>query len=248
DPDPVPLGPNLLSLLKVTISKPRKTTRSSSSKPVSFNSRSCGGSISEKEARADLGEDIMGNLYVNAGKGNNISQGVNSNVSMNVNDKFGPILVPVSENSLLSSRVSHVVCPRILRRSEVLVDGGSKINATFSFNNVEKWSNFSNVNDASGEIFGHLRRMWRAYHLDEVIMNDCGVYFLKFKSEEGMQYVLENGPWIYDIPLEAWNSDGISRISSMIGNLIIMDMITTKMCERSYGRASFARVLIEVDV
>nr|GFC65189.1 hypothetical protein [Tanacetum cinerariifolium] len=118
----------------------------------SFNSRSCGGSISEKEAQADRGEDIMGNLYVNAGKGNNISQGVNANVSMSVNDKFGPILVPVSENPLLSSRVSHVVCPRILRRSEVLVDEGSKINATFSFNNVEKWSNFSNVNDASGLI------------------------------------------------------------------------------------------------
>ncbi|GJT53770.1 ribonuclease H-like domain-containing protein [Tanacetum coccineum] len=88
----------------------------------------------------------------------------------------------------------------------------------------------------------------KAYHLDEIIMNDCGLYFLKFKSDEGMQYVLENGLWlvdglplfvqkweagmcmsklepkkvplwvrIYDIHLEALNSEGISRISSMIG-------------------------------
>ncbi|PWA40894.1 zinc knuckle CX2CX4HX4C [Artemisia annua] len=31
------------------------------------------------------------------------------------------------------------------------------------------------------------------------------------------------------------------------GNPIIMDIITTSMCEKAYGRASFARVLIEVD-
>ncbi|GJS99566.1 hypothetical protein Tco_0820736, partial [Tanacetum coccineum] len=226
-----------------------------------FDSRSYGGSISGKEVQADLGENIMENLYVNAGKGNNVSQGVNANVFMSVNDEIGPILVPISENPLLSSRVSPGVSPRILRRGEVLVDGGSKINATFSFNNVEKWPNLSNVNDVSGsmdevmneapigkkhvsfvnvvqglskfgnnklklilvcmndqgkrvvdvdplvekgsknwnmtlvgyfvglkmshrEIIGHLRRMWRAYHLDEVIMNDCGLYFLKFKSDK----------------------------------------------------------------
>nr|GEY91505.1 hypothetical protein [Tanacetum cinerariifolium] len=36
-------------------------------------------------------------------------------------------------------------------------------------------------------------------------------------------------------------------LSSSIGNPIIMDRITTFMCEKSYGRASFARGLIEVD-
>ncbi|GJV59378.1 RNA-directed DNA polymerase, eukaryota, reverse transcriptase zinc-binding domain protein [Tanacetum coccineum] len=109
-------------------------------------------------------------------------------------------------------------------------------------------------------------------------MNECRLYFLKFKAEEGMQFVLENGPWLVDgkpffvqkweagicmvkpepakvplwvriinMPLEAWNVEGISRLASMIGNPIIMDRITTSMCEKSYGRASFARVLIKVD-
>ncbi|GJS44535.1 RNA-directed DNA polymerase, eukaryota, reverse transcriptase zinc-binding domain protein [Tanacetum coccineum] len=40
----------------------------------------------------------------------------------------------------------------------------------------------------------------------------------------------------------------ISRIASRIGNPIIMDKVTTSMCERGYGRAIFARVLIEVNV
>ncbi|GJV61916.1 RNA-directed DNA polymerase, eukaryota, reverse transcriptase zinc-binding domain protein [Tanacetum coccineum] len=52
---------------------------------------------------------------------------------------------------------------------------------------------------------------------------------------------------IYNVPLKAWNVEGISRIASRIGNPIIIDRITTDMCERSYGRASFARVLVEVN-
>ncbi|PWA79348.1 hypothetical protein CTI12_AA207330 [Artemisia annua] len=43
------------------------------------------------------------------------------------------------------------------------------------------------------------------------------------------------------------NEQGISRIASGIGNPIIMDRITTSMCEKAYGKASFDRVLIEVD-
>ncbi|PWA80771.1 zinc knuckle CX2CX4HX4C [Artemisia annua] len=39
----------------------------------------------------------------------------------------------------------------------------------------------------------------------------------------------------------------LTGLASRIGNPIIMDRITTSMCEKAYGRASFARVLIEVD-
>ncbi|GKC32324.1 RNA-directed DNA polymerase, eukaryota, reverse transcriptase zinc-binding domain protein [Tanacetum coccineum] len=52
---------------------------------------------------------------------------------------------------------------------------------------------------------------------------------------------------IFNVPLEAWNVEGISRIASRIGTPIIMDKLTTAMCQKGYGRASFARVLIEVD-
>ncbi|PWA63808.1 ATPase, F1/V1/A1 complex, alpha/beta subunit, Zinc knuckle CX2CX4HX4C [Artemisia annua] len=46
---------------------------------------------------------------------------------------------------------------------------------------------------------------------------------------------------------EIMKETGISRIASRVGNPIIMDRITTSMCEKAYGRASFARVLVEVD-
>nr|GEX89979.1 zinc knuckle CX2CX4HX4C [Tanacetum cinerariifolium] len=52
---------------------------------------------------------------------------------------------------------------------------------------------------------------------------------------------------IYNISLEAWNVEGISSIASRLGTPIIMDRITTSMCEQAYGRASYARVLIEFD-
>ena len=50
-----------------------------------------------------------------------------------------------------------------------------------------------------------------------------------------------------NVPLEAWNVQGISRLASSLGNPIIMDRITASMCDKAYGRASFARVLVEVD-
>nr|GEW81642.1 hypothetical protein [Tanacetum cinerariifolium] len=52
---------------------------------------------------------------------------------------------------------------------------------------------------------------------------------------------------IYNTPLEAWNVEGISRIASRLGTPIIMDRITTSMCEQAYRRASYSRVLIEVN-
>nr|GEX16431.1 hypothetical protein [Tanacetum cinerariifolium] len=93
------------------------------------------------------------------------------------------------------------------------------------------------------EIMGNLRRMWRPYHFDDIIMNNNGLICM-FKPE-----VTKVLLWvkIYNVPLEAWNVEGISKISSRVGNPIIMDRITTTMCERSYGRASFARVLVEVN-
>ncbi|GKF20904.1 zinc knuckle CX2CX4HX4C containing protein, partial [Tanacetum coccineum] len=97
------------------------------------------------------------------------------------------------------------------------------------------------------EISGHLRRMWRMYNLDKIIVLDNGLYFFKFSSEDGMQTVIENGAWlvdqkplfvmkwevglcltkseptrvplwvkIFNIPLEAWNIKGISRIASRL--------------------------------
>nr|GEU92204.1 hypothetical protein [Tanacetum cinerariifolium] len=52
---------------------------------------------------------------------------------------------------------------------------------------------------------------------------------------------------IYNVPFEAWNVEGINKIASRIKTPIIIDKVTTFICERGYGRASFAMVLIKVD-
>ncbi|GJV56808.1 RNA-directed DNA polymerase, eukaryota, reverse transcriptase zinc-binding domain protein [Tanacetum coccineum] len=50
-----------------------------------------------------------------------------------------------------------------------------------------------------------------------------------------------------NLPLEAWNTKGISAIASRLGNPLIMDQVTTHMCNMGNGRAGYARVLIEVE-
>lgn len=48
----------------------------------------------------------------------------------------------------------------------------------------------------------HLKRMWRVHGISEITKNEAGFFFFKFKSEEGMKFVLESGPWLIDnVPL-----------------------------------------------
>ncbi|KAK9053515.1 hypothetical protein SSX86_027507 [Deinandra increscens subsp. villosa] len=48
----------------------------------------------------------------------------------------------------------------------------------------------------------NLKRLWRSYDIDQVTKTDAGLYYIKFKSEQGMNEVLENGPWmINNIPI-----------------------------------------------
>ncbi|GKE21333.1 hypothetical protein Tco_1432845 [Tanacetum coccineum] len=190
----------------------------------SIDSRSCGEPVSEKDTQVHLEEEMVSDL--------------------------GLMPVPVDENPFLKPRTSSDVSPRILKRGEILSDGGNNANVTFSLNQAEKWPNLAsvvkdtclngnsmNVDEIMGmnqygnnklklipgrindkgrhvadmdplleegskawgmtlmgyfvgmrmghrEILGHLRRMWRAYHLGEVIMNECGLYFFKFKAKE----------------------------------------------------------------
>ncbi|KAJ9547938.1 hypothetical protein OSB04_020481 [Centaurea solstitialis] len=44
----------------------------------------------------------------------------------------------------------------------------------------------------------HARRMWKQYGLSEVILNDQGNFFFKFNSEQGLNFVFENGPWLFN--------------------------------------------------
>ena len=44
----------------------------------------------------------------------------------------------------------------------------------------------------------HLKKMWCLYQLEDVVMNQNRMCFFNFKSRDGMELVIENGPWLVD--------------------------------------------------
>ncbi|KAJ9536736.1 LOW QUALITY PROTEIN: hypothetical protein OSB04_un000121 [Centaurea solstitialis] len=51
---------------------------------------------------------------------------------------------------------------------------------------------------------------------------------------------------LHNVPLVAFNKEGISRIASVLGVPKQMDACTASMCDKAWGRPGFAKVLIEV--
>ncbi|GKC56326.1 RNA-directed DNA polymerase, eukaryota, reverse transcriptase zinc-binding domain protein [Tanacetum coccineum] len=48
----------------------------------------------------------------------------------------------------------------------------------------------------------NLMKMWRSYGIVDITKTNSGIFYFKFKSEEGMKNVLESGPWmVQNIPL-----------------------------------------------
>nr|GEY85887.1 hypothetical protein [Tanacetum cinerariifolium] len=55
--------------------------------------------------------------------------------------------------------------------------------------------------------------------------------------------------WVkfHDVPVVAYTSDGLSLIALKFGNPLMLDSYTNSMCLESWGRSSYARVLIEIN-
>lgn len=51
---------------------------------------------------------------------------------------------------------------------------------------------------------------------------------------------------LHNIPLVAFNREGVSRIASALGEPKMMDDHTTAMCDNAWGRPGFAKVLVDV--
>ncbi|KAJ9536240.1 hypothetical protein OSB04_un000589 [Centaurea solstitialis] len=51
---------------------------------------------------------------------------------------------------------------------------------------------------------------------------------------------------LHNVPLVAFNKEGIGRIASALGIPKQMDACTSSMCDRAWGRPGFAKVLVEV--
>ncbi|KAJ9561754.1 hypothetical protein OSB04_006914 [Centaurea solstitialis] len=122
----------------------------------------------------------------------------------------------------------------------------------------------------------YVKAVWGKFGFSEAMMNNNGIYFLKFNDVGGSNQAVEAGPlmirgvpffvehwdpvkgltkpvhntcplWVklHDIPLVAFNKEGISRIASALGVPKQMDACTASMCDKAWGRPGFAKVLIE---
>ncbi|GJU11994.1 zinc knuckle CX2CX4HX4C containing protein [Tanacetum coccineum] len=53
---------------------------------------------------------------------------------------------------------------------------------------------------------------------------------------------------LHDVPLQVFEEDGISLIATFIDKPVMLDSYTSSMCNDSWGRSSFARCLIKVNL
>ncbi|GJY62451.1 zinc knuckle CX2CX4HX4C containing protein [Tanacetum coccineum] len=122
----------------------------------------------------------------------------------------------------------------------------------------------------------YVKNAWEKFGLERTMLSN-GFFFFQFSSRDGMERVLENGPWLirlvpiilniwtpntrlrketitsapiwvklHNVPIVAYSKIGLSLITSQIGNPIMLDAYTSMMCQKSWGRNSYARALVEV--
>ncbi|GJY28569.1 copia protein [Tanacetum coccineum] len=51
---------------------------------------------------------------------------------------------------------------------------------------------------------------------------------------------------LHGVPVTAFNEDGLSAIATKLGTPLMLDSYTSDMCMQSWGRSSYARVMIEL--
>ncbi|GJX15724.1 hypothetical protein Tco_0216556 [Tanacetum coccineum] len=51
---------------------------------------------------------------------------------------------------------------------------------------------------------------------------------------------------LYGVPVTAFNDDGLSAIATKLDTPLMLDSYTSDMCMQSWGRSSYARVMIEL--
>ena len=122
----------------------------------------------------------------------------------------------------------------------------------------------------------YVKNTWAKYGLERVMLNN-GFFLFQFSTKDGMDQVLEAGPWLirsipiflniwtpnttlvkeevtsapvwlklYNVPIVAYTEVGLSLVTTQIGKPIMLDSYTSSMCEKSWGRNSYARALVEV--
>ena len=83
------------------------------------------------------------------------------------------------------------------------------------------------------------------------MVNNRPLFVLKWNPEIGMSKVEPSKlpVWVklMCIPMEAWSIEGISALANSLSKPLMMDEMTTRMCQNGVGRTEYARVLVEFD-
>nr|GEY91944.1 hypothetical protein [Tanacetum cinerariifolium] len=86
-------------------------------------------------------------------------------------------------------------------------------------------------------VANYVRNTWGKYGLvRSIFSSSTGLFSFKFSSMDGLDAMLENGPC----------EDDLSAIATKLGNPLMVDSYTSDMCMQSWGRSSYARVMIEL--
>ncbi|GJW39766.1 zinc knuckle CX2CX4HX4C containing protein [Tanacetum coccineum] len=122
----------------------------------------------------------------------------------------------------------------------------------------------------------YVKNAWAKFGLERTMLMN-GFFFFQFATRDGMEQVLENGPWLirmvpimlniwtpnsilkkdtitsvpvwvklHNVPIVAFSEVGLSIITSSLGKPIMLDSYTSTICQKSWGKNSYARVLVEV--
>ncbi|GJY40434.1 hypothetical protein Tco_0427704, partial [Tanacetum coccineum] len=95
---------------------------------------------------------------------------------------------------------------------------------------------------------GNLMRMWRIFDIEDITKTNSGVYYFKFKSEEGMKKVLESSSWMIQnvsLVLNVWEP-GIWLEKTKPSLILIWVCVYNVPMELCNGKMDFARVFVEV--
>ncbi|GJV39570.1 cytokinin dehydrogenase 3-like protein [Tanacetum coccineum] len=97
-------------------------------------------------------------------------------------------------------------------------------------------------------VANYVRNTWGKYGLvRSMFSSSTGLFSFQFSSMDGLDAMLEN-VWVklYGVPVTALSEDGLSAIATKLGNPLMLDSYTSDMCMQSWGRSSYARVMIEL--
>ncbi|GKC45112.1 cytokinin dehydrogenase 3-like protein, partial [Tanacetum coccineum] len=97
-------------------------------------------------------------------------------------------------------------------------------------------------------VANYVRNTWGKYGLvRSMFSSSTGLFSFQFSSMDGLDAMLVN-VWVklHGVPVTAFSEDGLSSISTKLCTPLMLDSYTFDMCMQSWGRSSYARVMIEL--